>query len=382
MHERLLLSSEPLELQLYSGVDVIKEMTQSIAEMGSGDRIALTTMSFEPDEPLVADMLDSLHIAAGRGASIHLGIDAYTFLVDNTSTSIGPLLAPLPFRQEAFQRRQQAINELRTSGPHVVVNRLNDPERLLKNPFAGRSHIKAAVIGDRCFIIGPNLHQTERADVGVSFDHARIAEGLHNSLVRLITHGSTQTVFGGTDRVWQLDPYTQLLVDAGKPGQSLIMERALEIIEATSDEELVISLQYAPRGRIAEGLARAVLQRNVQLQALYNHPDTQGLIGGLAERLALRKARRQGMPNELFVNQLPSIKAANGIHAHAKVLANGNAVILGSNNFDRRGVMFGTAEMSLIREDDPEFARRVGELTCSLLGVSKQKRPSLEPVAA
>jgi len=373
MHEKLPLSPDPLELQLHSGVAVLQTLTQAVTQTGRGDRVALTTMSFEPNEPLVDGLLSALHGAADRGAHIHLGIDAFTFLVDNTSGSIGPLLAPLPIGQEAFRRRQAAIESLQARGDNVTVNRLNDPTRLLKNPFAGRSHIKAAVVGDHCFVIGPNLHQTERADMGVSFEHRAIADRLHGTLAALVEHGDTAQTFGSRDHIWQLDPNTQLLIDSGVPGQSSIMQAALDMIEAANDEAVLISLQYAPRGKVAHSLAQAALQRNVSLRALYNHPATQGLVGGLAERLALARARWRRLPAAVFAHQLPHPARQNAVHNHAKALATGSAALIGSNNFDPRGVDFGTAEMSLARYNDPVFAERVGQFVCELLGASQQQ---------
>lgn len=339
-----------IELTLHTEQEFLASLVHDIAATQSGDRVALTTMSFEPGELQVQKVVEAMHHAANRDVEVKFGVDAFTFLVDSTSAAIGPSLLPLPFGQSAFQRRRRALEEL-DEHRSVDVRVLNEPKHLLSNPFANRSHIKAAVINDKAYIIGPNLHLTSRVDSAVSFTDAQTADKLYSLLDELVTIGNTREVLGGEDRTWQLDRNTQLIIDAGKPGQSTILERSFEIIDGAR-ESVTFASQYFPRGQVARHLAQAI-GRDIEVRALYNDPGVQGGLGAYPEKLAIARAKRR-LPPELFAYQLPVTH-----QTHTKGVTSEHTALPGNHNLDERGVKFGTAEISLLRHD-PAFAREFG----------------------
>lgn len=353
MREHYTLDAGPLDVTLQPGHEYLTGLTDALQHTHAGDRIALTTMSFEPSEPTVKGILNALHGAAERNVEIHFGVDAYTFLVDDSTHAVGPMLLPNPIRQRAFRERKRSLEELQQH-PSVTVGVLNQPEHWLSNPYAHRSHVKAVVINDTSHIIGPNLHKTHRADAALSIASPAVSDKLYKTLVRLVTSESTEQTFEGRDQIWQLDDRTQLLIDAGRPHQSIILQAGLNIIN-TAHEELMLTSQYFPRGPIAQALASVVLQNNVRLTHFYNDPAAQGAFGRIPESLVIARQRA-------LIARLPQYsRLSPHTHLHTKAVANETAGLIGSHNLDPRGVKFGTAEMSVYRHD-PVFARRLADL--------------------
>lgn len=354
------------ELKLYSGIEFFEQLAIDVSRTKAGDRVAILTMSFEPDEPLVAKVIDELHLAADRDVEIAFGVDAYTFLVDDSSKSIGPLLVRhMPFRQATFNRRQEAIDRL-ASKPSVDCTIVNSPSRQLTNPYAGRSHIKTAVVNDKAYIGGPNFHKSDRADLVVGLEDPETADRLYTMTRHIVETGKTDEVLGVQDWAWQIDGATKVIVDAGRRKQSLIRDMALRVIE-NAQESVIGSFQFFPNGELADSLIRAH-NRQVKVRFAHNRPLERGVLLGSVEYLTMMRQKRR-MPEAFFADQAP-----RGMTMHGSAITNEQSAMVGSHNFVQRGVGFGTPELVLSR-DSPAFAREVGNFILSQIQKSEDVVP-------
>lgn len=324
--------------RLYTGVEFFESLQSDIAATDPGDRVAITTMSFEPTEPLVRGVLDELDLAAERKVDVTLGVDAYTFLTDSTTNTFGPLWLPLP-GQRTFKRRQEALDHL-DRHPSAMYGIINKPDRLLSNPFAGRSHMKLAVVNNKIYVGGPNFHGSDRVDVAIGWEDLETADWVYE-LATGITKAQTTKVLGTEDFTYTAKDGSQLIVDVGTPNQSAILEKALQVIDQ-AQEWIAYSGQFYPHGETMARLQEAAMH-NVDLQVAYNHPSSQGSLKGLWQRVILGRERRR-FGSEGFPEPLP--KGAQS--THAAVLATETTVLKGGHNFIDTGVKMGTPEINLL----------------------------------
>jgi len=349
-------NSRQVELNLYTGEEYFKAITADIAQTLPGDRIAITTFCFEPADRLVEPAFNELLAAADRGVDTAFGVDAYTFIIDYEAKSLGPLYLPLPFRQSSFKRRRTALEEL-AAKPTAICTILNKtqqlPQRLFKNPLAGRSHLKTAVINDKVYIGGPNFHRTDRLDMVVGLEDTETADWLYGLTTRIIEAESTAAVLGDQDQTRQVDGTTQILIDAGAPGQSLILDEAYKVIDGASTH-LYVPFQYFPDHETASHIA-AAYSREVKVYPAYNHPAKNGIIVGFMQQRAVSRMRKI-LPPEFFEGEL----SRSAPILHTKAIASDRAAMVGAHNHANHGPKLGTAESEL-RSSDPNFARMVGQ---------------------
>jgi phosphatidylserine/phosphatidylglycerophosphate/cardiolipin synthase-like enzyme len=350
------------QFSFYAKLEYFRDITERIAQTPPGGRVALATMDFEPDEPVIRRLIDELVAAAKRGVRVSLAIDAITFIQkhNHVTQGLGPLFyhANLTDQMEGiFQRRMQALERLRAAGGRYAIT--NQPARRFTNPKAGRSHIKFAIINDGVYIGGCNLRSPNEINLMVSWESAKTANWLYDFAENMLAHEG-ESFMDGQDRSFAIDPHTKLLVDAGKRRQSATLDKALELIDQ-AEQEVLITCQYFPGGATAKHLL-AAKKRGVAVRILYNRPASHGgeaplhyLYNGLA---------RTQLPSEFFKDRLPK----SSTFLHAKLITSEKAAIIGSHNYVQAGVNFGTAEIALLRRD-PEFSR-------SALRALRQQLPS------
>lgn len=357
-------TSTSVELSLHTGAEYYTELQKDIANARAGDRVAVMTMSMDPVEPVIRDTLRALNDAASDNVDTLLVVDAYAMMIDTWAKGFGPKWSPITRHKAMFDRRQQALDQLNAQ-PLGTARFINEPSRLLTNPYAGRSHIKGAVINDRVYIGGPNLHDTSQLDGVVSFEHPDMADWFYTTAEALITHGTTQAVLGKRDRHFTIDVDTHISVDAGQPGQSVILEQALDHIDAAEDW-LFYSSQLVPNGKVADRLI-AAHRRGVDVQLAYNHPSQWGAGGSWLQKIVLAKQRRQAPV--LFENGVMSPDAPS---VHAKVLASEKGGMIGTHNLSDAGVAYGTPEIALFSRS-PDFAYAIRRLVAEQIAVAKPR---------
>jgi len=329
---------------------------------GNGDRILVASMNFQPGH--IPELVKALAAASTRGADVSLIFDAYAITFANrTAARVGAFVWP-GVHPRLQSRKHRAITNalayLQKNGVHCAVT--NQPRTRFVLPFAGRSHIKTAIINDRVFIGGNNLHEPTETDEMISFVDQPTADWLYTKMHALLNKPYTVQAFGAHDLTHSIDQNTTLLLDVGVKKQSIILQNALDVIDH-AQKQLLITCQYFPNGATAQALKRAV-QRGVDITVIYNMPQKHGLLESPAQ-FASESRERLRMPAELFVHRL----AARKPFMHAKVLASEHEAMVGSHNYISAGVSFGTAELAM-RRKDPQFARAAATFIAQEAGVA------------
>lgn len=350
-------------LTLYTETEYYDQIRMRLAAAEPGDRAVIMTMGFDPTELKVATLMDEVHHAAARGVETYLGVDAYTFMLDDKNNRPGPMLTRGHLdgkMNSTFRERLDSLDRLDSyvAGHAGITNR---PNRAFTNPIAGRSHIKGAVINNWYSIGGCNLIFSDKHDLMVGGEGTETADWMYQLMTDITMAESTQAVLGDKDIVHHVDQQTEIIVDAGVPNQSLILENAHRMIQ-NGDEWVLMSGQYFPGGQTGKYLANA-LARGAEANVIYNHPANNGTVGGLWQRATLL-GERLLKPARLFADELP----ADAQPLHAKTLTTNRGGSVGSHNNIATGVKLGTPEITLFRHD-PAFARNVAQTLLDHIGL-------------
>ncbi len=336
------------DFTFYTKPEYYDDLCTRLANTGTGDRIALATMGFEPDEPGVRQVLGALGAATERGAVASLAVDAYNF-ISHRKRRPGPLFfhADMPERLHGvFRRKLAAIETLRAHGVRCAIT--NQPGQRFTSPVSGRSHIKFAIINERLYVGGCNLNTATDIDLMVGWNDPKTANWLFGFAEAIDNHEGTSFMHG-KDRSLDIDAQTELLIDAGQRGQSIIFDQALQFIDQ-AQKELLLTCQFLPNDATMHHLMQAH-ERGTAVQVVYNHASKHEKPYNLAHHLVELRERNR-TPAALFAHRL----AKHHQYLHAKLLATEQGVIIGSHNYVPAGVSFGTAEIALVCHD-AEFAR-------------------------
>lgn len=343
-------STSPVDLQLLSGTDYFSSLSNAISSTVEGDRVAVTTMGFDPDEPLPNKIVSQLNQAGSRNVTVALGVDAFALL---ETTGMGPFSFPKSaYNSEAAQRRMSALSQLaaHSTARYGIINMPTSP---VANLFAGRSHMKLAVINDQAYLGGPSFQGCDRLDMVVGISDKQAADWLYTLATNITDIGDTNAVLGDADKEIPVDNVTDILIDVGKPGQSHILSEAMEIID-TANEHITIASQFLPTGEMGKKLAKAI-KRGVDVHIAYNHPSKFDRMN-LAHHMILAREKLR-KPPEFFNNQVPLIRPP----LHAKAIVNESTGMVGSHNLVETGVKLGTPEIALRRRTS-QFAQAVRSL--------------------
>ncbi len=331
------------QITLITNKDYFSELVEAIDRTKRGNRIALATMAFHPNDPVIDHLIERLVAAARRGATVTFCFDAFALMFDDNDIIGGPL-SPRGLRKKSlpyFEHMAFTIEQLEAAG--VTVGITNIPKKSLHIPYGGRSHIKGAVVGSQWWIGGCNFSSSNTIDCMVSANDQQTADYIYDLFCGFARHGSIRASLGLQDVTRSLSDETKLLVDVGVRDQSVIYDEALRLID-TSQEWIVFTSQAFPSGKTAKHLAQAVA-RGVHVRLIVNGPDKK-LTGGFARRV-YQHFSHKGLPKSLFDDELD----ASHPYLHAKILATEQGMIIGSHNMVSQGVALGTAEIAIISTD-------------------------------
>jgi phosphatidylserine/phosphatidylglycerophosphate/cardiolipin synthase-like enzyme len=326
-------------VRFFTRDEYYQELAKRAGAARKGQVVVVATMSFKPELPGLQPVLDGLMQAAGNGAKVRLIVDAYNFLINNARP--GPLFfkATLPERlPKVYQYRLTALEQLKVAAGSYSI--INWPARALTNPFAGRSHLKFAIIGQRLYIGGCNLNPRDHIDVMVGWQDQRTSDWLSGIAEAINKAGNVKRALQGQDTSFTIDSQNTLLVDAGVKKQSLIFDQAMRLIDE-AEERIFMTCQYFPNSTTARHLAAAV-KRGVDVQLIYGHHGQHPFPLNIAHHLVELWERLRN-PAVLFRYGLPKDSKS----LHAKVLVSEKAAMVGSHNYVTAGVRFGTAEIAL-----------------------------------
>jgi len=336
--------------EFYSRPDYFDDLLKRIAKTTAGERVAVASMKFRPSALQVDKLMRELIAAAKRGVIVDLAIDAYSFLIGETIRP-GPLMiyGRLPQRLPAtFQKQMEALEKLSASGGRYSL--INLPSRRLTVPFAGRCHLKYAVVNKHIYLGSCNLGLSNKLDMMVGWDNQKAADWLYDLGQNINRQGNTRMIAKGSDIVHEVDETNKLMFDCGEPRQSVIFKEAINIIDKAK-ETIYLACQYFPNSTTLKHLV-AAHNRGVKVIIVFNHPAKHKLPFSMLHHLVLLHAKTQSpqsMRSNRLHKELPFL--------HAKLLATEHATIIGSHNFVQAGVNFGTAEIALLNHN-PAFAKQ------------------------
>lgn len=317
--------SHPLgNFEVLTPSDYLEELTVGINQ--AQRRVLLQAMIYEWGQT-TQQVNDALKSAKERGVEVEIHYDDFTNLTAS----------------EDLQKKNEAMfAELEKAGIKVVLTNLakNLFDRIV--PYRGRNHRKIIVVDDVAYLGGLNFAEIEysRPDFMVRITDPVIVEKLANHSQQINENRPKE------DNEDRCNEETVLLVDSGQPGKSIIYDRAVALIGQAN--EVKLTTQLVPTGRLLEALLKASRQQaNVSL--IVSNPDA--IRPGLGKFI-----------NELqyvwhdLVGKLPPGLNFDPCWVHAKLLiikgkregCQWAAAIIGSHNFDERGVRAGTEEIALL----------------------------------
>ncbi len=162
--------------------------------------------------------------------------------------AVSALLGERESMNALTRAKEEMFKDFREVNTSVIIT--NPPTNIIRKlfPLIGNDHIKGVGIDDRIFYLGGINFSEENfafADIILKFKNNVVAQKLSEQLDKASKTNS--------DYRLQLDDETQLLVDAGHPGESLILDTAVDLMEK---EEIGIkgTSIFIPDGKVAEQL--------------------------------------------------------------------------------------------------------------------------------
>lgn len=288
----------------------LREMAQTAER-----HLLFSTMSLD-DAGDMQDLLGDVCNAASRGVKSEIIYDQ-------------------PFsRFDVFTKRglvgittyNQWIMDLENSG----VKLTNQGQNKL-NPFAGKFHSKMYIAdNDTLLAGGVNL-------VGDSAKHNDYMLHYQNTgLAEILSREVPEIAASRNNAIISINDDNQLLMDGGKPGDSLIHQKALEMVEGASRAWYISKM--LPTAKLAMALNKVD-----DLQAWHTRVDSGGKLNRLSVALDSKKVN---LGNKYIGN-----KTLHAKYIVAEYPGGERRAITGSHNFNWRGIKYGTQEMALDTKD-------------------------------
>ena len=333
--------------------EFFSQLTESVSHSSDGEQIALSTMSYEPAEPVTARLIQELAQASLRGSNVNLAIDFYARMFHGKR--IGPFAFNRAPSTPSLERIDRSVDKLLESG--VNFSFINPPQKPVSLIIAGRSHLKVNVVGDRVFLGGPNLHGTDRADLVVDFIDQPSADFLVELVREIIAKGNTKDVLGTSDQVFRLDQQVQMILDCGAKGVSATYEIANEMIDS-ANERIVFGSQFLPDANLLKKIIKG-LKRGTEVTVIGNDSSCHDQMRFVHALRDAPKKRALPKQNVVYATNATTPKF------HAKGLVCDNKALVGTHNLNSIGVRLGTPEISLVI-DDRAFATKLGNTMLAL----------------
>jgi hypothetical protein len=298
----------------------------------SKKRIVLAAMIIVWGEH-TAPILTAIKEAAKRGVEVQILLDNYTRL---------PILyglTPRRSRGERLRHTFQLLEEIsRLGGDVYYFGKIGVP------PQKGRCHVKITVIDDVSYSFGGINFMDQSltyVDYMLASSDPKIADCLEQ-LVRRIGTMKPPLLDGEV----AVDTHNTILFDGGRPGHSIIYERACEL--ASQAKKIYYVSKTTPSGELT------TFMHERDSVYYFNRPQNISAPESWAQSFDQQRYR---IPN--------SYTGKENLHAKYILfeLHNGNRAILsGSNNFSYRGVAYGTQEIAL-QSTDPILWQQLHDFT-------------------
>jgi cardiolipin synthase A/B len=270
----------------------------------------------ETTEPLFL----AAQAAMKRGVSVYIALDVYSYYLLGT-----PLAAKgrfLKARQQIIQT-QELLKKMQAAGATIAIL-----GKLGINPYKKRFHQKFVIADNNVFFGGGvnfSKEHFELTDYMLHTVNKNLANVLVKQLMRIVEYGDSD------DSSYQIDSESTLLIDGGKPHQSIIYDRAMAL--AREAKEISLVSQFCPSGELA------YILRTKQAVCYFNRPTQ---LSGPSIASQVVDQTRFRIKNYY--------KKSSYIHAKYILfnMPNGQKISLsGSHNFSQRGVDYGTKELAI-----------------------------------
>lgn len=214
------------------------------------------------------------------------------------------------------------------------------PEKLLHQ--LGRNHIKMAIVDDAAYVGGLNFNDENfrSADFMVKITDPQMVEALVD-VFHKVNYQKPQE-----DYEVAFADGTRLLVDAGKRGESLILDTAVQLIDKAKDTVHTTTL-LAPDGKLLDALYKAH-QGGIIVEVLTSHPKKIYDLFGLVNlgNHALMQLKKKNVPMRFSREDLH----AKSLLVDAE-LADRAVALFGSHNLSEHGVQMRTEEIAIVSRD-------------------------------
>lgn len=317
--------SIPIRPTLLSAPDYLTDLTERVT--GASTRVVIVTMVFHNDSDRMEALVQALCDAVGRGVSVMMCADSFTYLEPNS-----PLKRFIRGQSSQAYRALRVAKRLKNAG--VQFRWLG---RHANVGVMGRTHAKWSVVDDTVYSFGGvNLYDmgVENTDYMFRITSGELADILSERFDWLVH--SDRNNHAGRNRVVRLSSKTQIILDGGIPFHSKIYSRAITLSKEAS--EILFVSQYCPTGRLASIL------RQKKSKLYFNHWEDAGALNTFVIRAGMHSSKL-------------STHYKRDPYLHAKFMVftmpDGKKVALtGSHNFAAGGVMLGTREICLETTSD------------------------------
>lgn len=313
--------------KLLTSTEYIKDLTDRVSS--AKHRVAIMCLTLT-DDPSTHRLILALKAAAKRGVNVNIAIDVFTY------NELGGYFSPFKRFSQDSRRATTMANQLRRAG--ITFTWLGRRHKI--NPFRGLTHIKWSIVDTTTYSFGGvNLYKEgiDSTDFMLRSPDPLLAEQLYEQ--HLAIASSRRLQYPG---FMAKTPHGTIFVDSGRPRDSIIYNRILELA-ATAQHTTVVT-QYCPTGELGAllKLGNSDLYFN---QPKNTYPATRLLIWFAQVRTGLRTL----YPHKKYL--------------HAKfiifTMPSGEKIaITGSHNFAHSGVLFGTREVAL-ETTDPSILKQL-----------------------
>ena len=270
------------EFTLETSEEFMVDMISSIEH--AKNRVWLEFMQFESGE-VMSQLVDALIAAKERGVDVNFYLDPYaknfirvgnrdvwrfSQILRNPKEPVSDLKERTLKQRNRFTTEYD-IEKMQASGI-VVFPIATGIQKYI--PFVGGgNHRKFAIVDDTAWLGTSNLTDADISGMDNFMLRAQSAE-LVSVLENIFTNPPQQdTVYRSSQEQVTNGTEWELLVDTGKPNQSAIYDRALEMIEE-AEEKIEFVTQYWPKGKLEQALikrAKEGLEVKVVIQTHGDH---------------------------------------------------------------------------------------------------------------
>lgn len=259
----------------------------------ASNRIWLQAMYLEFFGTPTRTMYKILRKAGESGDDIRINVDGFS------SAYAGelPMAQPIFNKKKRLHRglanafSKKRIDLLKASGVNVTdVNPIRTfKEKLLW--YKNRNHGKIVLVNNIAYMGGMNFHQGEfeKEDFTVKLTDPRIINAIEAQFLRV----NENRLSDNYEIACTED--TSLLYDNGTKGSSIILDRAIEVVNK-AQKTVFVSSQFMPDGKFLEALHNAS-KRGVEVLCLQSDPAREDPIFRALNALSRLKARLKPIPD-------------------------------------------------------------------------------------